>query len=90
MEDKNCVWDDCFLLHTAFTTGELIKVKPTKVVAGHEAERTNEFLQILSITILKEVQCTIMYFVSGVSPHTSLISNLLLYYIPQFGYESLD
>ena len=43
---------DCVL---AFTTGELVKVKPTKIVAGHEAERTNEFLQILSITILKEV-----------------------------------
>ncbi len=68
---------DCFLLYTAFTTGELVKVKPTKIVAGHEAERTNEFLQILSITILKEVLCTIMYFVSGVSPHISLISNLL-------------
>ena len=46
---------DCFLLHTAFTTGELVKVRPTKIVAGHEAEKTNEFLQILSIAILKEV-----------------------------------
>ena len=42
-------------MHAAFTTGELVKVKPTKIVAGHEAERTNEFLQILSIAILKEV-----------------------------------
>ena len=47
-----------FSYNTAFTSGELVKVKPTKIVAGHEAERTNEFLQILSITILKEVlQC---------------------------------
>ena len=44
-----------FILCAAFTTGELVKVKPTKVVAGHEVERTNEFLQVLSITILKEV-----------------------------------
>lgn len=40
----------------AFTTGELVKVRPSKVVAGHEAEKTNEFLQILGISILKEVR----------------------------------
>ncbi len=32
-----------------------MKVRPSKVVAGHEADRTNEFLQILGISILKEV-----------------------------------
>ena len=43
--------------HTlAFTTGEVVKVRPSKVVAGHEADRTNEFLQILGIAILKEVR----------------------------------
>ena len=45
-----------FICPTAFTTGELVKVKPAKVVAGHDAEKTNEFLQLLSIAILKEVQ----------------------------------
>ena len=40
----------------AFTTGEVVKLKPTKVVAGHDAERTNEFLQVLSISILKQVR----------------------------------
>ncbi len=40
----------------AFTTGEVVKVRPSKVVAGHEADRTNEFLQILGIAILKEVR----------------------------------
>ena len=39
----------------AFTTGEIVKVRPSKIVAGHEAEKTNEFLQILGISILKEV-----------------------------------
>ena len=41
----------------AFTTGEMVKVKPSKVVAGQDAEKTNEFLQILSISILKDVSC---------------------------------
>ncbi len=29
-------------------------MKPSKVVSGHEAEKTNEFLQFLSIAILKK------------------------------------
>jgi len=36
-------------------SGESLKVRPSKVVAGHEAERTNEFLQALSMLITKKV-----------------------------------
>ena len=39
----------------AFTTGDLVRAKPSKIVSGQESERTNEFLQILSIAILKQV-----------------------------------
>ena len=39
----------------AFTTGELVRAKPSKIVAGQESEKTNEFLQMLSIAILKQV-----------------------------------
>ena len=39
----------------AFTQGEVVKVKSSKIVAGQEVERTNEFLQLLSIAILKKV-----------------------------------
>lgn len=45
----------------AFTTGEIVKVRPSKIVAGHEAEKTNEFLQILGISILKEVSIALKY-----------------------------
>lgn len=32
-----------------------MRVKSSKIVAGQEVERTNEFLQLLSIAILKKV-----------------------------------
>ena len=35
-----------------------MRVKASKIVAGHEAEKTNEFLQLLSIAILKKVSKT--------------------------------
>ena len=41
----------------AFVQGEVVKVKSSKIVAGQEVEKTNEFLQLLSIAILKKV-CT--------------------------------
>jgi len=54
------VFISSFSLFLAFTTGDLVRAKPSKIVSGQEAERTNEFLQILSIAILKQVQdmCT--------------------------------
>ena len=36
-------------------SGESLKVRPSKVVAGHEAEKTNEFLQVLSKVITNKV-----------------------------------
>ena len=37
-------------------SGESLKIRPSKVVAGHEAERTNEFLQALSLVITNKVR----------------------------------
>lgn len=37
------------------SSGESLKVRPSKVVAGHEADRTNEFLQALSLLITNKV-----------------------------------
>lgn len=36
-------------------SGESLKVRPSKIVAGHEADRTNEFLQALSLLITNKV-----------------------------------
>ena len=50
----------------AFTTGELVRAKPSKIVAGQESEKTNEFLQMLSIAILKQVWCVwVWWWVGG-------------------------
>ena len=40
---------------SAFVQGDVVRVKASRIVAGQEAERTNEFLQLLSIAILKKV-----------------------------------
>ena len=40
---------------SAFVQGDIVRVKASRIVAGQEAERTNEFLQLLSIAILKKV-----------------------------------
>jgi len=37
------------------TSEETVKVRPSKIVAGHEAERTNEFLQALSSVVINKV-----------------------------------
>lgn len=37
------------------TSEETVKVRPSKIVAGHEAERTNEFLQALSSVVANKV-----------------------------------
>lgn len=39
-------------------SGESLKVRPSKVVSGHEAERTNELLQTLSLLITNKVDCS--------------------------------
>ncbi|XP_078332684.1 TRAF3-interacting protein 1-like isoform X4 [Crassostrea virginica] len=40
---------------TAMVTGKSLSVKPVKIVAGHEPEKTNEFLQSLAAAINKGV-----------------------------------
>ena len=52
-----------------------MKVKASKIVAGQEVERTNEFLQLLSIAILKKV-CTIQRF-TAVTTTTTYIYNYI-------------
>jgi len=39
----------------ALVLGKTIAAKPTKIVAGHEADRTNELLQALAEAINKKV-----------------------------------
>ena len=43
------------ILCAAFTVGEVVGVRPSKIVAGQEVEKTNEFLQILANAVLKKV-----------------------------------
>lgn len=38
-----------------FTTGESLKVRASKVIAGQECERTNEFLQAMATAILNKL-----------------------------------
>jgi len=40
---------------TAHAAGKSLQVKPAKVVAGHEPEKTNEFLQALAAAISSKV-----------------------------------
>ena len=47
---------------TAFTLGELVTVRPSKIVAGHEADKTNEFLQLLASAVLKKVVTLIFIY----------------------------
>ena len=53
-------------------------MKPSKIVAGHEVEKTNEFLQMLAIAILKEVGVLYMYVECGCTNAEILSSRIPL------------
>ena len=42
-----------------------MKVKPSKILSGQEADKTNEFLQLLGVTILKKVQLLLLLLLSS-------------------------
>lgn len=39
----------------SFTIGEVVPAKPSKIVAGHEADKTNEFLQLMASAVLQKL-----------------------------------
>jgi len=43
------------LFNVALVTGKPIAAKPSKIVAGHDADRTNEFLQAIAESVNKKV-----------------------------------
>lgn len=49
------------LFLSALVTGKPIAAKPSKIVAGHDPDRTNEFLQALAESINKKVRFLIIF-----------------------------
>ncbi|XP_045114187.1 TRAF3-interacting protein 1-like isoform X3 [Portunus trituberculatus] len=55
---------------TVLATGENLSVRPSKIVAGHEADKTNEWLQALGRAVAKNVDSSeaVSQVLSGVRP----------------------
>ena len=49
------------LKFVGFATGKIPKARPSKMIAGAEAERTNELLQMIATAIIKKVHCIKMH-----------------------------
>ena len=45
-------------MFSALVLGKTLPVKPTKIIAGHEPEKTNELLQGLAEAVNKKVTAT--------------------------------
>ena len=57
-----------------FTTGESLKVRASKVIAGQECERTNEFLQAMATAILSKLDSSeaVQQVLKGEKPSDSI------------------
>lgn len=57
-----------------FTTGESLRVRASKVIAGQECERTNEFLQAMATAILSKLESSeaVQQVLKGEKPADSI------------------
>lgn len=56
-----CAEGDFLTISVVQVTGQKLSVRPSKVVAGLEAEKTNELLQALAEAVNKKVSCVIHF-----------------------------
>ena len=61
--ELTCYEQSCDIGHVTFVSalviGKPLAVKPSKIVAGHDPDKTNEWLQALADAINKKVQLCI-------------------------------
>ena len=54
-----CLGHVCVLCLVGMVCDDTLAVRPTKIVAGHEPEKTNEFLQLMGKAVLSKV-CAVL------------------------------